>query len=79
LLAIRPDDLEFQAEVLLRKRFELVSRMIPETALACSYLCTFPVVAGAELHLYFALWLLRFTFHVLLLTFHLAIWQRAPP
>lgn len=31
LLAVAPDDLEFQAEVLLRKRFESVSRLIPQT------------------------------------------------
>ena len=31
LLAIDPADLEFQAEVLLRKRFESVSRVIPLT------------------------------------------------
>ncbi|HTL54181.1 MAG TPA: hypothetical protein VL361_00825 [Candidatus Limnocylindrales bacterium] len=30
-LAINPVDLEFQAEVLLHKRFDLVSRMIPQT------------------------------------------------
>ena len=30
-LALNQDDLEFQAEVLLRKRFEAVSRLIPQT------------------------------------------------
>jgi hypothetical protein len=30
-LALDPEDLEFQAEVLLRKRFDLVTRILPET------------------------------------------------
>src|SRR6266404_7131046 len=31
LIALRPEDLEFQAEVLLRKRFEAISRLVPQT------------------------------------------------